>query len=341
MKSTILRLFIAALLLIVAVSCKKESVTSIVLEPSTLFIGGIGKTEILAAIILPENAANKKVSWESSNNNVATVHNGTITAISFGKTTITATTQDGNKTARSIVTVYDPSIEPKMVLVEGGTFIMGCNDGDDECYEQELPAHPVTLSSFKIAIYPITQKQWISLMGSNPSFYFGDDMPVHGVSWDDAQKFIRELRLTTGKAYRLPTEAEWEYAARGGNQSMRYKYSGSNNVDEVAWHRDNSNRKLHPVGTKKPNELGIYDMSGNAKEWCLDGWYRIYTNVPQTNPQYTIENIIPRIVRGGGAFYSTVTCRISAREGWHHEYVGGMGPVVSDIFSFRLVLSEP
>ncbi|MCL2289548.1 MAG: SUMF1/EgtB/PvdO family nonheme iron enzyme [Bacteroidetes bacterium] len=334
MKRTILNLFIVGLLLIVvAHSCKKEPVSGITLEPDFLYIG-VGQTEALAAIIIPENAANKKVSWESSNSHVATVYNGTVTAISHGKTTITVTTQDGSRTAKCFVTVCDP-IEPEMVLVEGGTFIMGCTDG--QCWNNELPAHLVTVSSFKIAIYPVTQKQWVSLMGNNPSYHEGDDMPVHYVSWNNVQEFIRILNAATGKSYRLPTEAEWEYAARGGNQSMKYRYSGSNNINEVAWYERNSKRSVQPVGTKKPNELGIYDMSGNVREWCQDEYRRIYTNEPQTNPQGPpIGTHSARMMRGGDACDTIGFCRVSTRLTWFQDYPGHP-PGYGCIFGFRLV----
>ncbi|MCL2291093.1 MAG: formylglycine-generating enzyme family protein [Bacteroidetes bacterium] len=338
MKRTILNLFTVVLLLMIATSsCKKEPVSGITLEPSLLYFNGVGQTETLTTKIMPANAANQKVNWESSDNNVATVHNGMVTSISFGKATITVTTQDGNRTAKCFVTVYDPSTLPEMIFVEGGTFTRGCTD--DECFDApDLPAHQVTLSSFKIAIYPVTQKMWQAIMGSNPSFYFGDDVPVHGVSWDDVQEFIKDLNAATGKKYRLPTEAEWEYAARGGNQTMGYKYSGSDSINEVAWYQGNSGLKPHPVGTKKSNELGIYDMSGNVREWCQDGFYR-YSADPQTNPQ--APDNISRVVRGGSAtdpiLYPTYYCRVSARMGWHHSYRGGLG-IISDLFGFRLVL---
>jgi formylglycine-generating enzyme required for sulfatase activity len=127
------------------------------------------------------------------------------------------------------------------------------------------------IKNFKIGKYEITQAQWQAVMGNNPSEFVGDDLPVGNVSWDDVQEFLSKLNATTGKNYRLPTYSEWKYAASGGNKSKGYKYSGSNNSDEVAWYNDNSDGKPHPVGTKAPNELGIYDMSGNVYEWCQDG----------------------------------------------------------------------
>ena len=291
----------------------------------------IGETENLIATVFPDDATIKEIIWESSNTHVAMVDNGMVIAKTGGRAIITATTNAGNFKATCEVIV--PFDEPEMVPVAGGTFMMGCSEGDDECYADELPAHKVTLSSFKIAKYQVTQKLWREIMGSNPSYYIGDDLPVHHVSWDDVQVFISRLNESTGKRYRLPTEAEWEYAARGGNQSMGYLYSGSNNLDEVAWYENNSNNIPHPVGTKKPNELGIYDMSGNVREWCQDG-ERVYTDEPQTNPRGPT-NSTARMLRGGEAIFPISRCRVSARSGWNHEL-----PDFSPYFfiGFRLAL---
>jgi len=188
---------------------------------------------------------------------------------------------------------------------------MGCTDGD--CAERELPTREVKLSSFKIAKYPVTQKQWKIVMRTNPSYYQGsDDLPVEYVSWNDVQTFITKLNALTGKNYRLPTEAEWEYAARGGNKSKGYKYSGSDDIDAVAWYRENSDRKTHPVGTKAPNELGIYDMSGNVWEWCSD-WYGVYGNASQTNPPGPAMGSA-RMLRGGSWYSSMWACRVAFRQ---------------------------
>ncbi|HDP98542.1 MAG TPA: hypothetical protein ENN22_05075, partial [bacterium] len=154
-----------------------------------------------------------------------------------------------------------------MVFVAGGTFMMGSNE-----YDNEKPIHKVYVDDFYIGKYEVTQKQWFEIMGSNPSRFKGDNLPVERVSWNDVQEFIRKLNAKTGGNFRLPTEAEREYASRGGSRSAHFKYSGSNNVDNVAWYDNNSGRKTHPVGTKQPNELGLYDMSGNVWEWCSD-WY--------------------------------------------------------------------
>ena len=192
----------------------------------------------------------------------------------------------------------------EMVFVQGGTFMMGAtSEQGSEWNDNEKPVHQVTLSDYYIGKYQVTQKQWEAVMGNNPSELKGDNLPVENVSWYDAQEFIHRLNEITGKNYRLPTEAEWEYAARGGNKSQGYKYSGSNNINDVAWYVDNSDLKTHPVGTKQPNELSIYDMSGNVSEWCND-WYEYYTHTTKTNPTGPLSGA--HIVFRGGSCLSEV-----------------------------------
>ncbi|GHS85597.1 hypothetical protein FACS1894201_05480 [Bacteroidia bacterium] len=176
-------------------------------------------------------------------------------------------------------------IDIEMVFVEGGTFLMGGDKTIDSlCYDNESPVHNVTLSSFYIGKYEITQAQWVAMMDENPSEHFGDSLrPVESMSANYAEEFTRRLSAATGINYRLPTEAEWEYAARGGNSSQGYKYAGSNDANEIAWYVFNSGDSTHPVGSKLPNELGIYDMSGNVWEWCSDR-YGTYPSTDQTNP---------------------------------------------------------
>lgn len=176
----------------------------------------------------------------------------------------------------------------------------------------EKPAHRVTLSSYYINKYEVTQAEWKAVMGSNPSSFKGDNLPVEKVSWNDCQTFIRKLNALTGKNFRLPTEAEWEFAARGGNNSRGYKYSGSDNISSVAWYGDNSGDKTHPVGQKSPNELGIYDMSGNVFEWCQDYWYETYPSSAQTNPTGSVSGP-GRVFRGGCWHDIAQDCRVSYR----------------------------
>ncbi|MDR1343397.1 MAG: formylglycine-generating enzyme family protein [Prevotellaceae bacterium] len=204
--------------------------------------------------------------------------------------------------------------EPEMVLVQGGTFEMGCtNEQGSDCADDVQPVHSVTLSNFYIGKYEVTQAQWEALMDSNPSNFRGGNLPVETVSWDDAQKFIERLNAATGKQYRLPTEAEWEYAARGGSKSKGYQYSGSSSVEEVAWFSDNSEGATHPVGAKRPNELGIYDMSGNVWEWCYDR-YGSYPASAQHNPAGASSGSY-RVFRGGSWAYDASYCPVFDRGG--------------------------
>ena len=180
----------------------------------------------------------------------------------------------------------------KMVSVEGGTFQMGSTDGDD----YEKPVHNVTLSSYSIGETEVTQALWTAVMGTNPSYFKGDNLPVEKVTWNDCQTFITKLNQLTGNSFRLPTEAEWEFAAKGGTKSKGYTYSGSNTIGDVAWYADNSSR-THPVATKQANELGIYDMSGNVYEWCQD-WLGDYRRSAQSNPTGPTSGS-SRVLRGG------------------------------------------
>ena len=201
-----------------------------------------------------------------------------------------------------------------MVYVQGGTFIMGAtSEQGSDADSDENPIHQVTLSSFSIGRYEVTQEEWQAVMGSNPSNFKGVKRPVDNVSWNDCQEFIRKLNAMTGRRFRLPTEAEWEYAARGENRSQGYKYSGSNNLNSVAWYRDNSGETTHDVGQKSPNELGIYDMSGNVSEWCSDWDDRnYYRSSPQTNPLGPSSGSY-RVSRGGCWSYFARYCRVSDR----------------------------
>ena len=205
-----------------------------------------------------------------------------------------------------------------MVYVQGGTFMMGADASDNDAYKDEKPAHQVTLSSYYICKYEVTQALWQEVMGSNPSRFKGDNLPVESVSWNDCQVFISKLNAMTGQHYRLPTEAEWEFAARGGNSSRGYKYSGSSTLSDVAWYGENSGNKTHLVGTKSPNELGLYDMIGNVREWCSD-WYGDYNSSAQTNPAGPSRGTY-RVYRGGGWVDNARLCRASCRSNYAPGY---------------------
>lgn len=219
-----------------------------------------------------------------------------------------------------------------MIAVEGGTFTMGAtSEQSGDAWDDENPTHSVTLSSYCIGETEVTQDLWLAVMGSNPSNFKGGNLPVERVSRNDCQEFLRRLNQQTGKTFRLPTEAEWEYAARGGSKSRGYKYSGSNTLEDVAWNNENSNSTTHAVKSKKPNELGLYDMSGNVCEWCHD-WYGNYTIRSQTNP-IGISYGSSCVVRGGSWYKNATFCRVSNRN--------SSNPSNRDIhLGLRLVLSE-
>ena len=224
-----------------------------------------------------------------------------------------------------------------MVFVEGGTFVMGCTaEQGRDCYDDENPSRDVTLGDFYLGKHEVTQKLWYEIMGSNPvELAGGDNLPVYGVSWNDIQKFIRVLNEKTGKFYRLPTEAMWEYAARGGNKSAGYnrgyKYSGSNDINIVAWYDMNSDTTVHPVGTRQPNELGLHDMSGNVWEWVSD-WHGSYSLFPETDLRGPSSGS-NRMCRGGSWRCTARRCRVTVRNYYAPSYDGrDMG--------FRLALSS-
>ena len=238
-----------------------------------------------------------------------------------------------SSTSGSVITIHvKDGVSIEMVKVEAGSFNMGATPEMENPYEDEKPVHRVTLTNnYYVGKYEVTQALWQAVMGSNPSSFKGYDLPVEKVSWNDCQDFISKLNAMTGKRFRLPTEAEWEYAARGGKKSRGYQYSGSNTLGDVAWYSDNSGKKTHAVGTKQPNELGIYDMTGNVWEWCQD-WYGSYSSSPQTNPTGAVRGSC-RVGRGGSWGNSARYCRSS--------YRGYITP--GDRFNrlgLRLVLSE-
>lgn len=199
----------------------------------------------------------------------------------------------------------------KMIRVEGGSFMMGSPDNDSDAFDDEKPQHRVTLSNYYIGETPVTQALWEAVMGDNPSINKGDCLPVETWSWEDCQEFIKQLNKMTGKTFRLPTEAEWEYAARGGRKSLGFKYAGSNDIDKVAWYDRNSGKITHPVKQKCANELGLYDMSGNVWEWCQD-WFGSYNSSAQTNPFGPSSGSI-RVFRGGSWNSYARYCRVANR----------------------------
>ncbi|MDE5762709.1 MAG: SUMF1/EgtB/PvdO family nonheme iron enzyme, partial [Bacteroidales bacterium] len=215
--------------------------------------------------------------------------------------------------------------EMEVVYVTGGELEMGATEeqGDDANEEREKPVRTIRLDSYYIGKYEVTQAQWLAVMGQDRygrdyEYGKGDDYPVYYVNWSDAQEFCKKLSEATGKKYVLPTEAQWEYAARGGNKSQHYKYAGSNDIDEVAWYEGGDFAMAHPVGQKKANELGIYDMSGNVAELCSD-WYGKYDEKDTENPQGPAEGYgSSRVMRGGGYESGANSCRVSYRseDGW-------------------------
>ncbi len=216
----------------------------------------------------------------------------------------------------------------EFVLVPGGCFQMGVTFGDG--YSDEKPVHEVCVDSFYMGKYEVTQGQYQVVTGNNPSnFKKGDNYPVENVSWNDTQSFIRSLNGKGGSKYRLPTEAEWEFAARSGGRSE--KYAGGNDIDAVAWYTSNSGSSTHPVGQKQPNGLGLYDMSGNVWEWCGD-WYdgSCYGSSPRNNPEGPSSGS-GRVGRGGGWDDNPGVVRAARRNGYTPGYA-------SINLGFRLIL---
>jgi formylglycine-generating enzyme required for sulfatase activity len=334
-------IFLAALLIVVAISCQNHKVSDVKLNKTELALE-VGDSETLIAIVLPTDADNKAVSWKSSNSDVAAVDsNGEVAAQAVGIAIITVTTAEGNKTANCTVTVTEkvaPFEEPEMVFVEGGTFMYGFTDEEWELVAFSewdhgwliYPAIPKTVKSFYMSKYLVTQKLWNEVMGMTIPEYQekehhlhvslvgeGDNYPAHCVDMYSVYDFIVKLNLITGKNYRLATSVEWEYAARGGIFQNEYRYSGSNNIDEVAWYIGNSNASTHPVGEKQPNKLGIYDMCGNVWEWINS-----YMKKPEMDE-----------VRGGCWDCDTINCFIP-------NNTLRLSYNASSYIGFRLVLSR-
>ena len=238
-----------------------------------------------------------------------------------------------------------------MIFIEGGSFVMGCTSEQSTCFGDEKPAHTVELPDFYMGKHQVTQKLWVAVMGYTIRFQKnflkieslngeGDEYPMYLINYGECVEYCNKLnkllskQLPNGYKFTLPTEAQWEYAARGGNRSEGNQFSGSNSMDEVAWFVENSNRKTHKVGTKKANELGIFDFSGNVSEWCRD-WYNdlYYTNSPSVNPKGPNSGTC-RVLRGGSWNGKAVQCRNSFR------HCTSPSNRSSDV-GFRLVLERP
>jgi sulfatase modifying factor 1 len=214
-----------------------------------------------------------------------------------------------------------------LIHIQGDTFDMGANEWD------EIPIHPVAVHSFYMAQFPVTQSLFEVIMKKNPSNFKGADRPVETVSWDDAQAFVQSLNIETSKTFRLPSEAEWEFAARGGKHAQGYVYCGSDQLKQVGWYRGNSGKETKPVGLLLPNELGLYDMSGNVWEWCEDDYHSDYRKAPKDGSSWIDQPVrgTHRVVHGGSSFYLSTGCRPSDRDNWL--------PDDRDLVGFRLVLS--
>ncbi len=217
-------------------------------------------------------------------------------------------------------------VELAMILVPGGKFKMGSPEGEGN--DNERPQHDATVPSFYIGKYQVTQEQWQAVMGNNPSVFKGDNLPVENVSWNDAREFCKKLSQITGKEYRLPSEAEWEYACRAGTTG---DYAGK--LDEMAWYEDNSEKKTHPVGLKKPNAFGLYDMHGNVWEWCEDVWHKNYDGAPIDGSAWVSGgDSNRRRLRGGSWLNYGLNCRSAYRNNYHPDSR-------SINFGFRVVVS--
>ena len=275
----------------------------------------------------------KKDGYGTDSKTVNILEGQTATLAGVLSTNTTVPTSTGSTLSGNTITIpVKKGISIDMVRVEAGPFTMGATQEMKDPDYDEKPTHQVTLTNdYYIGKYEVTQALWQAVMGNNPSAFKGDNLPVEYVSWDDCLEFISKLNRITGKTFRLPTEAEWEYAARGGKKSRGYQYSGSNNISDVAWYKDNSGRKTHAVGSKQANELGIYDMSGNVWEWCQD-WKGSYSSSSQTNSTGAASGSC-RVYRGGSWYYTARNCRSSYRRDGTPNYLSGN-------LGLRLVFSE-
>lgn len=241
-----------------------------------------------------------------------------------------------NERVFSLPKVMHEELMKNMILVEAGSFTMGSDSS--LARKREQPAHQVSLDSFYISRYELTQDIFEQIMGWNNSYFACDKCAVNNISWFNMQFFIERLNKATGREFSLPTEAQWAYAAKGGNKSKGYQYSGSNDISDIAWFAGNANNKSHPVGLKKPNELGLYDMTGNLWEFCLDDMSRkAYSRTKNHNPfQGDINNLerkAMKVIRGGGYEFSAKENLVFMRDGATNNVR------MADI-GFRLALSK-
>ena len=325
-----------------------QLVSSITVSPSSLSLQP-NETSTLTATVLPFDDDNKEVEWTSSDEAVAEVSaDGCITAKAEGTCVITCAAKDGSGVKGECeVTVQEANeqiitlngVTFKMKKVSGGTFTMGATSEQSNGYtpgSDEKPTHLVTLSDYWMGETEVTQALWYAVMGAKPTssnswstdYGLGDNYPAYYVSWNDCQTFITKLNQMTGKTFRLPTEAEWEFAARGGTKSQGYIFSGSNTIGDVAWYTVNScdmgksspDYGTHPVKGKAANDLGLYDMSGNVWEWCND-WFGSYDSGSQTNPTGPTSGSF-RVYRGGGWGSRATNCRVAHRSNVFPEHAG-------------------
>lgn len=332
-------LFFGMLFMLMAFTGCKHEVESITLNTERIMMEK-GSSRELKAVVLPDKAP-QDVLWKSNDITVAKViHPGGIYAVGEGECKIIA--YAGDKRAECTVIVFAKNggdtghapieiptdlkytvngVDFELSGVEGGSFIMGGTpEQGSDADKWEFPTHKVTLTAFNIMKTEVTQALWKAVMGKIPSDIplKNDSMPVYYVNWYDCQAFVDSLnrKLASklkGKKFSLPTEAQWEFAARGGNLSKGYKFAGSNIIDEVGWHPGNSGGNPHPVAKKRPNELGLYDMSGNVYEWCMD-WKCAYRAEHQTDPCFLDqESEFVKLTRGGGWYFSTLGCRVTSR----------------------------
>ena len=237
---------------------------------------------------------------------------------------------------QSFIETLPGNIKLEMVKIPAGSFLMGSADNDETALDYEMPQHRVNLQEFYLGKYPVTQEQYQAVMGHNPSnfkSFFKDTSknPVEKVSWNDAQEFCRRLSEKTGKKYRLPSEAEWEYACRAGTQTRYYFGNNEYQLGEYAWYEENSDSKTHPVGQKKPNNWGLYDLHGNVWEWCEDGWHGNYENAPKDGSSWNDSQRSMRPLRGGSWYSYSGGCRSALRDGFGADYG-------YDFYCFRLAL---